>query len=68
MGRLTPYIFFLLAVIAFGMIALEPDDSWQSDEVELLDAVLITGGVLIGAHLLRLAATKLYERWKSRRQ
>ena len=68
MGRLTPYIFFLLAVIAFGMIALEPDDSWQSDEVELLDAVLITGGVLIGAHVLRLAATKLYEGWKSRRQ
>lgn len=66
MRRLTPYIFFLLAIIAFAMIALEPDDSWQSEEVDVLDAVLITAGVLIGAHLLRIIGTRLFERWKSR--
>lgn len=67
MGRLTPYIFFLLAVLAFAMIALQPDESWQTEEIEILDAVLITGGVLIGAHLLRKLGQILYARWKDRR-
>ena len=64
MRRLTPYIFFLLAIIAFTMIALDSDDSWQTEEVNLLDAVLITAGVLIGAHLLR----KLVQAWLVRRK
>ncbi|MBA4765119.1 hypothetical protein [Qipengyuania huizhouensis] len=67
MGRLTPYIFFLLAILAFVMIALQPDDSWQTEEVDMLDAVLITAGVLIGAHLLRKLGQTLYTRWKDRR-
>ena len=64
MRRLTPYIFFILAIFAFAMIALDSDDSWQTEEVNLLDAVLITAGVLIGAHLLR----KLVQAWLVRRK
>ena len=66
--RLTPYIFFLLAIIAFVMIAFQPDDSWQTEEVDMLDAVLITGGVLIGAHLLRKLAEKAFARWKAKNE
>lgn len=66
MRRLTPYIFFLLAIIAFAMIALDPDDSWQTEEVDLLDAVLITAGVLIGAHLLRKLGQAFLARRKDR--
>lgn len=67
MRRLTPYLFFLLAIIAFAMIAFQSDDSWQTQEVDMLDAVLITGGVLIGAHLLRKIGTTLYDRWRFRK-
>ncbi|QZD94930.1 hypothetical protein [Qipengyuania gelatinilytica] len=68
MRRLTPYIFFLLAIIAFAMIAFDKDDSWQTEQVDALDAVLITAGVLIGAHLLRKLAEVLYARWKTPRE
>ncbi|MXO47005.1 hypothetical protein GRI69_01850 [Erythrobacter vulgaris] len=68
MGRLTPYIFFLLAVLAFAMIALQPDDSWQTEEIDMVDAVLITAGVLIGAHLLRKLGQAFYAHWKDRRR
>lgn len=68
MRRLTPYIFFLLAILAFVMIAMEPDDSWQSEKVDILDAVLVTAGVLIGAHLLRKIAEKLFAKRKDRRE
>lgn len=68
MRRLTPYIFFLLAIMAFTMIAFDSDDSWQTEQVDMLDAVLITAGVLIGAHLLRKLAEMLYTRWKSPRE
>ena len=68
MGRLTPYIFFLLAVLAFAMIALQPDDSWQTEEIDMVDAVLITAGVLIGAHLLRKLGQTVYAHWKDRRR
>ena len=61
MRRLTPYIFFLLAII-------DKDDSWQTEQVDALDAVLITAGVLIGAHLLRKLAEVLYARWKTPRE
>ena len=68
MRRLTPYIFFLLAIIAVAMIAFDKDDSWQTEQVDALDAVLITAGVLIGAHLLRKLAEVLYARWKTPRE
>lgn len=68
MRRLTPYIFFLLAIMAFTMIAFDSDDSWQTEQVDMLDAVLITAGVLIGAHLLRKLVEMLYTRWKSPRE
>ena len=68
MDRLTPYIFFIVAILAIGMIALQDDGSWQTEEVDMLDAVLITGGVLIGAHLLRMLGKKAFERWKERRK
>ncbi|MBX7493609.1 hypothetical protein K3163_10350 [Qipengyuania sp. 1NDW9] len=68
MDRLTPYIFFIVAILAIGMIALQDDGSWRTEEVDMLDAVLITGGVLIGAHLLRLIGRKVFERWKERRK
>lgn len=68
MGRLSPYIFFMLAVIAFGMIAFQPDDSWQTEQVNLFDAVLITVGVLLGAHVLRKVGQALYKRFKDRQE
>lgn len=68
MDRLTPYIFFIVAILAIGMIALQDDGSWQTEEVDMLDAVLITAAVLIGAHLLRKIGTTLYERWKAGRK
>ncbi|MBT8427406.1 MAG: hypothetical protein KJO02_05190 [Erythrobacter sp.] len=68
MRRLTPYIFFLLAIMAFAMIAFDKGESWQTEQVDILDAVLITAGVLIGAHLLRKLAEVLYKRWKSPRK
>ena len=64
MRRLTPYLFFLLAILAFGMIALSPDDSWQSDEIDPLRAVLIVAGVFLGAHAMRWAVGKV---WQGRR-
>ena len=48
------------------MIAVDDDQSWQNEEVDMLDAVLITAGVLIGAHLLRKLVGWLYARWKGR--
>lgn len=68
MDRLTPYIFFIVAILAIGMIALQDDGSWQTEEIDMLDAVLITAGVLIGAHLLRKIGATLYERWKEGRK
>ncbi len=68
MGRLSPYIFFLLAILAFGMIALQPDESWQTEQVNMVDAVLITAGVLIGAHVLRKVGQAVYKRWKDRQE
>ncbi|MAM37270.1 MAG: hypothetical protein CL949_01900 [Erythrobacter sp.] len=68
MGRLSPYIFFLLAILAFGMIALQPDESWQTEQVNMVDAVLITVGVLIGAHVLRKVGQAVYKRWKDRQE
>ncbi|GAB5351239.1 hypothetical protein [Qipengyuania sp. 483] len=68
MGRLSPYIFFLLAILAFGMIALQPDESWQTEQVNMVDAVLITVGVLIGAHVLRKVGQVVYKRWKDRQE
>ncbi|MBX7457848.1 hypothetical protein K3152_06285 [Qipengyuania sp. 1NDH17] len=65
-GRITPYLFFLVAVIALAMVAFDDDQSWQTEEVDMLDAVLVTAGVLIGAHLLRKLAETLYARWKDR--
>ncbi|MBX7540135.1 hypothetical protein [Qipengyuania sphaerica] len=66
--RLTPYAFFLVAIIALGMVALDPGGSWQTEEVDMLDAVLITIGVLVGAHVLRKIGEILYTRWKDRRE
>jgi hypothetical protein len=66
MDRLTPYIFFIVAILAIGMIALQDDGSWQTEEVDMFDAVLITGGVLIGAHLLRKIGQLVFTRWKAR--
>ena len=68
MQRLTPYIFFLLVIIAFAMIAFDQDQGWQTEEVDLLDAVLITAGVLIGAHVLRKIVATLYARWRDREE
>lgn len=68
MGRLSPYIFFLLAILAFGMIALQPHESWQTEQVNMVDAVLITVGVLIGAHVLRKVGQAVYKRWKDRQE
>ena len=65
-GRITPYLFFLIAVIALVMIAFDDDQSWQTEEVDMFDAVLVTAGVLIGAHLVRKLAEALFARWKDR--
>lgn len=68
MQRITPYIFFLLVILALGMIAFQPDESWQTEEVDPMTAVLVTVGVLIGAHLLRKLGEAVYARWKSNRE
>lgn len=68
MRPLTPYLFFLLAALAFLMIALDDDDSWQTEKVDMLDGILITAGVLIGAHVLRKLGELLYARWKGGRK
>ena len=68
MQRITPYAFFLIAVIGLAMVAFDKDDSWQTEEVGMLDAVLITAGVLIGAHLLRKLVGWIYARSKDRQQ
>ena len=65
-GRITPYLFFLIAIIALAIIAFNDDQSWQTEEVDMFDAVLVTAGVLIGAHLVRKLAEALYARWKDR--
>ena len=67
-GRITPYLFFLLAVIALAMIAFDDDQSWQTEQVDMLDALLVTAGVLVGAHLLRKVVESLFARWKDRRE
>lgn len=68
MQRITPYAFFLIAIIGLAMVAFDKDDSWQTEEVDMLDAVLITAGVLIGAHVLRKLVGRLYARSKDRQQ
>ena len=68
MQRITPYIFFLLVILALGMIAFHPDESWQTEKVDPMTAVLVTVGVLIGAHLLRKLGEAVYARWKSNRE
>ena len=67
-GPITPYLFFLLAIIALAMMAFDKDQSWQAEEVDITHAVLITAGVLIGAHILRKIATHFYVRWKDRQE
>ena len=68
MQRLTPYLFFLVAALALAMVAFDQDQNWQTEEVELLDAVLIIAGVFIGAHFLRKLAGFLYARMRDREQ
>lgn len=68
MQRITPYIFFLLVILALGMIAFQPDESWHGEEVDPLTAVLVTVGVLVGAHVLRKVGAAAYARWKSNRE
>ena len=67
MRHLSPYLFFLLAVLGLGMIALAPDDQWQSEEVDVLDAVLIIGGVFLAAHALRRLVRNAAERREKRK-
>ena len=66
MSRLSPYLFFVLAALAFAMVALSDDDDWQSEEVSLLESVLIVGGVFLGAHLLRKLVAMAMDRRKVR--
>ena len=66
MQRLTPYLFFTIAALGLAMVALDQDQSWQTEEVDTLDAVLIIAGVFIGAHLLRKLAGFLYGRLRDR--
>ncbi len=68
MQRITPYAFFLVAILALGMVAFDTDDSWQTEEVDMLDAILITAGVLIGAHVLRKLGGMLYAKWQEGRK
>ena len=66
MQRLTPYLFFLLACVGLAMIAFDTDQSWQTEEIDLLDAVLIVAGTLIGAHVLRKLVVWLLSRRDNR--
>ena len=66
MQRLTPYLFFTIAALGLALIALDTDQSWQTEEVDLLDAVLIVAGTLIGAHVLRKLVVWLLSRRDNR--
>ena len=68
MTRLTPYLFFILAALAFVMVALSDDDAWQSQDVSLFNAVLIIGGVFLAAHGLRKVITMVSDRHRTRRK
>lgn len=65
-GRLSPYIFFLLAAGAFAMIAVQGEES-LTEPVDPLRAVLIVVGVFAGAHILRALVARLFGRDENRR-
>ncbi|PZT91218.1 MAG: hypothetical protein DI637_02485 [Citromicrobium sp.] len=60
MRRITPYLFFVLAIGTFAMIALDDDQSWQAEEVDPLQAVLLVAAAFAGAHVLRLIVTRFF--------
>lgn len=44
------------------MIALDSDQSWQTQEISPLRAVIIVGVTFAGAHLLRLLVTRYFSK------
>lgn len=62
MQRITPYLFFVIAAGAFAMIALDSDQSWQTQEISPLRAVIIVGVTFAGAHLLRVLVTRYFSK------
>lgn len=60
MQRITPYLFFIIAAGALAMIAFDRDQSWQTEDISPLRAVLIVGAAFAGAHLLRLIVTRYF--------
>lgn len=60
MRRLTPYLFFLLAAAGLLMVAIKGDAGFE-DEVDPLQAILVIGGVFIGAHALRHIMIRVLE-------
>ena len=68
MQRLTPYLFFIIAALGLAMVAVDQDQSWQTEEVDTLDAIIVIAGVFIGAHLLRKLAGFLHGRMRDREQ
>ena len=67
MSRLSPYLFFLIAMLGLGMIALSSDDQWQTEDVNVFEAALIIGGVFLAAHALRWLVRLAADRRETRK-
>lgn len=59
MQRLTPYLFFTLAVAGLAWVAIRGDAGFD-EEVDPLTAVIVVAGVFLTAHALRHLATRLF--------
>ncbi|MBX7514761.1 hypothetical protein K3179_09410 [Qipengyuania sp. GH38] len=59
MQRLTPYLFFTLAIAGLAWIAIKGDTGFD-EEVEPLTAVIVVTGVFLTAHALRHLAARLF--------
>lgn len=44
------------------MIALDSDQSWQTQEISPFQAVIMVGVTFAGAHLLRLLVTRYFSK------
>ncbi|SFP24998.1 hypothetical protein [Qipengyuania nanhaisediminis] len=61
MQRLTPYLFFTLAVAGLVWIAIRGDAGFD-EEVDPLTAVIVVAGVFLAAHALRHLAARLFRK------
>ena len=59
MQRLTPYLFFTLALAGLVWVAIRGDTGFE-EEVDPLTAVIVVAGVFLTAHALRHLAARRF--------